>query len=622
VRRTSPSSPTESAARLRSLAAILALCLIAAAPAHSPEPQLPFLIVTRDGTTYASPRPPAIKNGYLFLADANDNFFSLPMQQVDWAATRAANRVFPPELLDHWEEGPVRYILDAPQEKEYRALHSDAERAAWISKYWDSLDPTPETFFNEKRFQYWSRVHEATAQFTDSTRPGWKTDRGKIYILLGPPDEIESFPNRSGNDARFDPRFAGDSPGGYPRHTIPPRGVVRWTYRNPPGGRLDPNTMIAFREDPSGEYVLSTEGADYDRIFRDVARSLFSVGDDAHGRMRDFQAGRLTGSQRAQAQAMGGTGGGPGPSTLSLLSDLGKVQDLALVQSWVSEVVSAREYFGVFPVRSDFHFYRSQEGETYAELNLAIERPAAAGGAAGPGAAPGSAPGRKPAAPARPDARPFTLSARLMPRGEPARGIEIGADGFAAAADPQGGWVFQSGAGVPPGTYTLMVGIVDNASGEIGSWREEVEVPDLSGGGLLMSDLVLASRVERLPEHAQGAYKEPFLQGHLRVLPNVAHVYRAGSDLAFYYQVYGAAVDPATGKPALDLLYRFERKEEAGARLVSTPVRLESQNESSQGFSFPLSGWPAGAYRLTVEVTDRASGRRAARSVEFTVEGG
>jgi hypothetical protein len=334
--------------------------------------------------------------------------------------------------------------------------------------------------------------------------------------------------------------------------------------------------------------------------------------------MRDFQAGRLTGTQRAQAQAGGGTAGGAGPTVLSLMSDLGRVQDLALVQNWVSEVVSTREYFGVFPVRSDFHFYRSQEGQTYAELNLAIERPAAAGGAAGPGAPPG----RKPAAPARSDARPFTLSARLMPRGEPARAIDIGADGFAAAADPQGGWVFQSGAGVPPGAYTLLVGIVENASGEIGSWREEVEVPDLSGGGLILSDLVLASRVERLPEHAQGAYKEPFLQGHLRVLPNVGHVYRTGSNLAFYYQVYGAATDPATGKPALDLLYRFERKEEAGARLVSTPVRLESQDESSQAFSFPLSGWPAGAYRLTVEVTDRATGRRTARSVEFTVEGG
>lgn len=614
MRPSSRSSRSEPAARAsrrshrpEGLLALAAACLIHLAAA-APAPPAEFRAVTLDGRTYPSSRDPAIKKGYLFLADERGNFFSLPLESIDWSATRRANALLPPDLLERWDEGPVRYLLAFDQAREYRALAGDVQRAAWISRFWGTLDPTPSTFFNERRFEYWSRVERANFLFSESTKPGWRTDRGKFYILLGPPDEVESFPFRSGNDARFDPRYSGDAPAGYPRMVVPPRDVVRWTYRNPPGAALDPGTVIAFRQDASGEYYLSAEGIDYDRVFRDVSARLTSLGDEAHAALRAPAPG--TGQQRGERLAEMGRSGVTAISSLALLSDLGEIQKGALARDWLQEIVSAREYFGAFPIRSAFHFYRSQEGLTYVEVNLAVDAPAGEraarrGGAADPGAP------------------PLTLSARLASARGPARRVEFDPDGgFSALPDPEGTpgrWVFQSGAGVAPGTYTLLVAVTDTGTGDVGSWREEVEVPDLSAPGLLLSDLVLAGRVEEEPEGASGAYKRPFLYGRLRLVPDVDRVYRSGSELGFYYQVYGARSDAPGGAPELDLLYRFEILGDGGWQSVGSPIELESQRESSQAYSLALRGWPAGTYRLSVRVTDRGSGQSAERQTDFAV---
>jgi GWxTD domain-containing protein len=586
---------------------LTATALVFTAPAAGTAEKTPeFTVVSRDGRRYTSATEPAIKRGFLFLTDGNLNFFSLPLETVDWPATQAANRGASGELLLRWEEGPVRYLLESIDVREYRALTDDARRAAWISAFWDRLDPTPETFFNERRFEYWSRLEAVNRLFTESTRPGWMTDRGKIYLLLGPPDEIESFPNRSGNDARFDPRYAADAPAGYPRHTIPPRGVTRWTYRNTPGG-LDPNMIVAFREDPSGEYRLSNEAIDYDRVFRDTSARMLSLDGASRPGLGVGGSGSSAGERKAGMDRLGR----PAASALSLMGDLGRLQDLAPVKDWLREVVSAREYFGAFPLTSAYHFYRSREGQTYLEVNLEIEAPPAAAGGAEAGGRPQGGP----------PAPPFSLSARLISQADPEQVVEFSAgDGFAALPAPEGEnrWLYQSGVGVEPGAYTLLVAITLGATGQIGSWRELVDVPNLSSEALILSDLVLASRVEPLPTRAATAVKEPFLHGRLRVVPDVDQEFRAGSELSFYYQIYGASADPA-GRPELDLLYRFERREADGWRPFGVPVRLESEHESSQAFTTSLAGWPSGPYRLSVEVADRRSGQRSSRTSEFTL---
>ena len=578
---------------------------------HSNLPEKPaFKLITHEGRTYASSRLPAVKKGYFFLTDSEGNFFSVPVESVDWSATRAVNRQIAIELLENWHEGPVRYLLTGPQMSEYRALQGDQDRLAWISRFWASLDATPDTFYNERRYIYWTRVRDANSQFVASTKPGWKTDRGRIYLLLGPPDEIESFPVRSGNDARFDARYTQDAPAGYTRHTIPPRGVTRWTYRNTGIPGLDPHMMIAFREDSTGEYYLSSDAVDYDRVFRDISSSILSFGDDAHARLRDVKYGS-GGSQGAQRRAESGRVGMVGASSLSLLSDLGKVQDVTRMESWSTEVVQAREFFGVFPLQSVYHFYRSQEGLTYMEINLTLDLEAM----------PESDPAAQPSRSAR--KTPLSLGGRLSSENDPAFEIIFSSDGgFATLPIRDAGevrWIYQSGVGVPPGTYTLLIAIVEEKTGRAGSWKEIIEVPDLSEQGLLLSDLVLAREILTRPEPSRTPYKEPFVHGQLKVVPQIDPVYKSDRSLVFYYQVYGAEQDPHTRQPSLDLEYRFERIGRADLPPEVAAVRLEAQHDLSQAYSFPLDEWPEGSYRLTVEVTDRIGGDTAQRQAEFAV---
>src|SRR5262249_4161797 len=99
------------------------------------------------------------------------------------------------ELIKRWADGPVRYLMTAKEYAAVREMRSVPDLARFISDFWVRRDPTPGTFENEFRRTYWGRVLEADQRFRDSTTPGWKTDRGKIFIMLGKPNDIQTDEN-------------------------------------------------------------------------------------------------------------------------------------------------------------------------------------------------------------------------------------------------------------------------------------------------------------------------------------------------------------------------------------------------------------------------------------------
>ncbi len=87
----------------------------------------------------------------------------------------------------------VRYIITNEEKQAYLILTTSEEKEEFIREFWKKRDPTPETPRNEFREVYFQRIQQANRLFR-SSRPGWLTDRGMIYILLGPPDDRESYP--------------------------------------------------------------------------------------------------------------------------------------------------------------------------------------------------------------------------------------------------------------------------------------------------------------------------------------------------------------------------------------------------------------------------------------------
>ena len=95
--------------------------------------------------------------------------------------------------LKDWikEVGP---IITRAEEDAYRKLRSNEERENFIDEFWRRRDPDPDTQENEYKDEYYERMQYANEHF-GSGKPGWLTDRGRIYLKWGKPDEIESHPS-------------------------------------------------------------------------------------------------------------------------------------------------------------------------------------------------------------------------------------------------------------------------------------------------------------------------------------------------------------------------------------------------------------------------------------------
>src|SRR3954451_914671 len=111
-------------------------------------------------------------------------------------------RTVKPELKDaykKWLNNDVPYIITGAEKKAFLALQTDEERENFIENFWRRRDPNPDTEENEFRAEYYERIAYANEHYTSGI-PGWKNDRGRIYITWGKPDSIESHPSGGAYD--------------------------------------------------------------------------------------------------------------------------------------------------------------------------------------------------------------------------------------------------------------------------------------------------------------------------------------------------------------------------------------------------------------------------------------
>ena len=93
-----------------------------------------------------------------------------------------------------WLNEDVTYIITDEERKAFKQLNTDEEREQFVEQFWLRRDPTPDTVENEYKEEHYRRIAYANEHFASGI-PGWKTDRGRIYITFGPPDEIDSHPS-------------------------------------------------------------------------------------------------------------------------------------------------------------------------------------------------------------------------------------------------------------------------------------------------------------------------------------------------------------------------------------------------------------------------------------------
>ena len=153
-----------------------------------------------------------------------------------------------------WLNEDVAYIITDEERSAFMRLQTDEEREQFIENFWLRRDPTPDTVENEFREEHYRRIAYANEHFASGI-PGWKTDRGRIYITYGPPDEIDD--HSSGGSYERPPEEGGGETSTYP--------FQQWRYRWIEG--VGTNVIIEF-VDPtmSGEFHMTMDPSEKDAL--------------------------------------------------------------------------------------------------------------------------------------------------------------------------------------------------------------------------------------------------------------------------------------------------------------------------------------------------------------------
>ncbi len=379
--------------------------------------------------------------------------------------------------LRPWPEGPIRYIIRTEEAKAFKGLSDDVARLAFIERFWSRRDPTPGTLANEYRQAFWERVRTANLQFKTTTIPGWKTDRGKIFILFGPPNDVRDdldFSVSSDPDAK--------------------RGLIRWFYSGEGEHRASagPVTVVPFVRDHDGEYRLSTDPK--------LSSIFFDPGDMNNDRPQEPW-------ERWYADVMK-----PYGSELSAMMDLGKLQEIPSQETLLLEAVSTSESFATHPLAMTLQRYRHpSDGSPLLVLTAAV-----------PGL----------------EAVPPVL-ARFTPR-DPTRAPVILGEGSFRAEGSGLGRVVQARTTLAPGTWDVLVIAAGLDAASTGVARTSI-VARSPAPALSLSDPALLQDLAPLPYRSLISHDEPFVLGPYRAVPRTAAVLARGEPVRVLYEIYGGS---------------------------------------------------------------------------------
>jgi GWxTD domain-containing protein len=502
-----------------------------------------------------------------------------------------------------WIEEDVAYIITDEERRAFKALKTDEERDKFIEAFWLRRDPDPDTPENEYKDQYYERIQYANEHFASGI-PGWKTDRGRIYIMYGKADEIEAHPAGGPYDR---PSYEG----GGTTTTYP---FEVWWYRYIEG--IGSDIEIEF-VDPSGsgEYHIARNPNEKDAMLYVPNAGLTLAEELGLGNKADRVAmangfGNGGGSQTGQlfgARAKDGEF-----EKLQLLHDLQKPPVIKFpdleVKADVPEIandvlpfsirtdfmrISGESVVTMFTVQFDHRdvSFKNQGGIYSGSLNLYAKLTGLSGRTAGM---------------FEDVLQTGRFTESQIPVAQTQRSL------------------YQKNVVLPPGRYKIDVVARDVNSGKTGVLHHSFEVPRYKEKQLSTSTLVLAASIQSLSN--QTIHTGQFVLGGYKVEPYVSGIYKPGQNLAMYLQVYDAEMDQTTLKPALKVEYIVSK---GGKEIMHFP----EDGQSKMGFvdmkglqltvvrAIPINGPLAepGTYTVTVKVTDLVAQKTVTPTAQFTV---
>ena len=529
--------------------------------------------------------------------------------------------------LKSWIDGPVRYIATYNEVKEFKGLKTDQERNNFIYKFWQRRDPSILTLKNEFREKFWEKVIASNQLFTESTKPGWMTDRGKIYIIAGPPNEREYIDNPDASTGMDDMRSMGDS--GH-------RGIERWTYQGLPGLKSAPVITVSFLKDSSGEFRLSSNPDHFDDIAPgivppsasfpnpfDIEEKVYAgsarAGDarqksdeekaqgtktlessapsaqGAEGRQQRLEANRTMMSQFDEIERLN--------ALTQFQFDIAEITDTPKEEEILKARVKTLEFYEPVQRSITTSYFEDASGKPYLILSVATNLKNY----------------YKDVVPEN-AVIPLSVFGNLQDANDPQKQFLFSSDATAPShiVRDKDDLLLLSALSVLPGTYDANLGVQDLLSGRISLFASRIQVPAFEQGHLSLSDIVLASKIAA-PEEGAKAIRT-LIPGSLKTIPRVKSEYTRSEEFTFFFQIYEAGKDAASGQPNLEITLQFYRWANNAFEKIGKPVVASGIATEEYGRSFPLQNWPVGKFRMQVSVKDNVSSLTASKEVEFEVK--
>ena len=494
--------------------------------------------------------------------------------------------------LKKWIREDALYIITEEEKRAFRQLTTDEERYQFIEQFWLRRDPSPDTVENEVRDEHYRRIAYANERFSAGT-PGWLTDRGRIYIPFGPPDEIESHAG-GGRYAR-----PLDEGGGI-TSTYP---FEIWRYRHLEGPDLGNEVLIEF-VDPTmtGEYRMTMDPTEKDALLHVPNAGLTTM--ESMGMAS--KADRFTNpSGIPLGPAIGGRS--RRYNQFERLSQYSALQRPPKVKfTDLEAVVNTKLSYNLLPFNSRTDFLRITEDTVLTPITVELHHKDMTFKDQE-----GVRRGR-----VNIFGRVSTITGRVVQVFEDAVVKDVPNSLFKQVLG--GKSLYQRALPLRSGRYKLELVLKDLHSGNVGTEYVGIVVPKYQDDRLATSSLILADRIERLPDRQVG--KGMFVIGGTRVHPNVSEQFDREQSLGIYFQVYNLTLDQETKLPSAAIEYRFSKDNQEIARLQEDQQELVgASRQMTLARRVSLKSLQPGRYHLEVTVTDKLSDRSVVQVGRFEV---
>jgi GWxTD domain-containing protein len=498
-----------------------------------------------------------------------------------------------------WLDEDVVWIITADEAKAFKSLSNDEERESFIEQFWLRRNANPDSPDNEFREEHYQRIAYANEHFAAGV-PGWRTDRGHMYIAYGKPDSIDAHPS-GGNYERPMAEGGGNT------STFP---FEVWHYRYIEG--IGENIDMEFVDScQCGEYRMTI-----DRSEKDALKHVPGAGETLY---------ESTGRAK-QADRMNGGGIGDGPMAAS---ESNKQFDRLMTYTMLNApppikfkdldayITEHKMLTGPpfpFDVRTDFvkvtndtvlvpltiHInnreitFNSKDGASIGTVNIL--------------------------------GRVTGISGRTAQTFEDT--VTVSAPNDLLEQKRKSASLYWKSLPLRPGRYKVDIVIKDvNNTDKVGTWERGIEVPKYDDDRLSASSLILANRMERVPSKQIGTGN--FVIGNTFIWPNVAPntitpvTFTRNENLNFWMQVYNLGIDDKSKQNGATIDYEITNTATNKSVLSFTELTNKLSPNADQVTlekSMPLASLQPGRYKVSIKVNDGVDSQQIAESADFVVE--